>query len=174
MSWISIASRRLAFLGTPLLLGASLAWSVNAQTQTAAATSGEGGLKAARQAIETRQAVYKLIGSNFRPLGDVLKGSVKYDAADVEKRIARIAFLAGLLDDVFPEFSNIGEPDTKTTADAWLNHADFDKKLNEFHAHALALVQVNATEKDATEAFKAAITALAQDCKGCHDSYRAK
>jgi cytochrome c556 len=56
----------------------------------------------------------------------------------------------------------------------WTNRADFDKRLKDFQAHAAALVQVNATEKGATDGFKAAVIALGEDCKGCHDTYKVK
>jgi len=59
--------------------------------------------------------VYKLIGSNFRPLGALLKDDGKYDAADVNKRIDREVFLIGLSPDVFPDYSNVGEPDSKAS-----------------------------------------------------------
>ena len=54
----------------------------------------------------------------------------------------------------------------------WSDHADFDKKLKDFQAHAADPAEVNAKEKGATDAFKAAVAALAQDCKGCHDTYK--
>jgi cytochrome c556 len=56
----------------------------------------------------------------------------------------------------------------------WDNRQDFEKKLKDFQDHVAFLVQVNATEKGATDAFKAAVNTVAQDCKGCHDSFRAE
>ncbi|WOJ90855.1 cytochrome c [Methylocapsa polymorpha] len=107
-------------------------------------------------------------------IGNVLKGSVPYDAAAVQKSIARVVFLSDLVSEGFPEISNIGEPDTKAKADIWTNRADFDKKVKDFQAHLVALQQVNDTEKDASEAFKTAANAVAQDCKACHDEYKVK
>jgi cytochrome c556 len=171
MNWSAMASHRILTASGSLLLCATFAWSVHAQAPAAAE---EAGLKAARQAIETRQAVYKLIGNNFRVLGDVAKGSTKYDAADLKKRIALVVFLSDMLDDAFPDISNLGEPETKTKPDAWTNRADFEKRLKDLHEHAVVLAQLDARELGPTEAFKANVTALAQDCKGCHDTYRAK
>jgi len=174
---------RMSAVGAVLIFGASFAFSAGAQTApapegtppaVAPAPAPTPGPSPARQAIEARKAVFTLIGSNFRPLGNVVKGATPYDAADAQKRIARLAFLAELLNDAFPDVSNTGEPDTKTKAEAWTNRADFDKKLKEFQAHLATLGQVNATEKGATEAFKVAFTAVGQDCKGCHDTYKVK
>jgi cytochrome c556 len=161
----SLPSIRFVSIAGAAFIATSLAVSVYAQT---AATP------AARQTIEARKAAYTLIGRNFRPIGDVLKGTVKYDDVDVEKRIARIAFLSGLLNEEFPESTNLGEPETKAKADLWGNRADFDKRLREFQDHVVALADINARDKGPTDAFKAAATTLGQDCKGCHDTYKAK
>jgi len=166
-----MTASRMMLAGGALILGASFALSAYSQTPPA---GGAAGPSPARQAVETRKAVFTLIGNNFRLIGNVLKGSVPYDSAAVQKSIARVVFLSDLVSEGFPEVSNIGEPDTKAKADIWTNRADFDKKVKNFQAHAIALQQVNDTEKDASEAFKTAANAVAQDCKACHDEYKAK
>jgi len=151
------------------LLGSGIALSVHAQTAPK-----EGDLKQARQAVEVRKAVFTLIGSNFQPLGNILKGTVPYDSGKVKVNVARLAVLSEFVNDIFPDYSNLGEPETKTKADAWTNKEDLLKRIADFQAHAQNLVKVSATEGDATDAFKAAVTAVGQDCKGCHDLYKAK
>jgi cytochrome c556 len=131
-------------------------------------------LSQARQIVETRRAIFTLIGANFRPLGAVLKGEKPYDGADAEKRLTRIVFLSALLDEAFPDSSNIGLPDTKTKAEAWSDRDDFTKKLKEFQSNAAALQKVNSAEKSDTDAFKTALKNVAQGCKGCHDTYKEK
>lgn len=162
-------AHRAMLVGAALLVGAGFALAANAQTAPAA-----GSVAAARQSVDVRKAVFTLIGSNCRVLADVLKGNVAYDAADVQKRAARIAFLAPLLGEAFPEASNLGEPDSKAKPDIWANRADFDKKLQDLQAHSAALVQVAAVETSNTDAYKTAFSALAQDCKGCHETYKVK
>ena len=159
------APRALA-VGAALLLGAGFAISANAQNAPGPSPS--------RQAVEARKAAFVLIANNFRPLGEVVKGNVPYDPAEVQKRAARVAFLGGLLDEAFPDASNLGEPYSKAKAEVWSDHAGFDKKLKDFQAHAATLVQVSATEKSATDAFKTAFAAVGQDCKGCHETYKVK
>jgi cytochrome c556 len=176
MNWTlpSVRSpKHIAIATTVIVFGVSLGIPAGAQTAAPAGQPAPATV-AARQAIEARKAAYALIGRNFRPLGDILKGTVKYDDADVEKGIARIAFLAGLVNEEFPESSNLGEPDTKAKPDIWSNRADFDKRLRELQLHIAALAEVNATDKAPSEAFKAAVTTLGQDCKGCHDTYKLK
>jgi cytochrome c556 len=129
---------------------------------------------AAKQAVESRKAAYTLIGNSFRYFGAVAKGAAPYDEAEATKRAARIVFLSGIVEEAFPEGSNPGEPESKAKADVWSNRADFDKKLKTFQADAQALVEVNGKEKAATDAWKASVAALAQDCKGCHETYKVK
>ena len=144
----------------------------SAWTQSAPAPAA--GPSPARVAVENRRAAYQLIGSSFRYFGAVAKGTTPYDEAEASKRAARIALLATIPGENFPEGSNLGEPDSKAKADIWSSRADFDKKLKDFEAHAANLAEVNAKEKGATDALKAAIASLAQDCKGCHDQYKVK
>lgn len=172
-----IAARLLIVAGCAGIAGADAVWAADAQTPPPAeppAAASSGASPQARAAVEVRKAAYTLVGANFKPLGAVLKGAAPYDAAEAQKNIARIAFLAELLNDAFPDVSNVGEPDSKAKSEIWSNRADFDKKLKQFQSDAIALVQVNATEQGATEAFKTAVTTLGQDCKACHDLYKVK
>jgi len=157
-----------------VLIGAaflSIATAVAANAQTVP-PGGAPGPSPARQAVDARRAAYTLIGANFRPLGAILKGAAPADAAEVNKRATRLAFLAGLLDENFPEVSNLGAPDTKAKAEIWSDRADFDKKLKGFRTDVAALVQVSGAGSGSADAVKAAIAAVGQDCKACHDKYR--
>lgn len=164
MKTFSSAARHLALTGVALALGVGMAAAAHAQT----------GPSPARQAIDARKAVFTLIGQNCRNLGEVVKGNAAFDATDVQKRANRIALLSEFLNDTFPDISNLGEPDTKTKAEAWTGKADFTKQVKAFQDHASALVTVSTAEKSNSEAFKTAFGALAQDCKSCHDTYRIK
>jgi len=160
------ARNSLIFGGVTL---ASLGFVLNASSQQA------NPLNAARQIIEERKAAYKLIGASFRPLGNVLKGTTPYDAAIVDKAVARTAYLAGFLDEAsFPESTNLGESETKAKPDIWTKRAEFDKRLKDFQAHTQKLQAVNEADKSASEAFKTALNTVAQDCKSCHDDFRVK
>ncbi|WP_442755745.1 c-type cytochrome [Methylocystis sp. JAN1] len=161
-----------ATLCAALLISASVA--VTARAQNAPPANPPPAPSTTKQAIENRKAAYTLVGNYFRWFGAVAKGNASYDEAEASKRASRIAFLAGIVEDAFPEGSNVGEPDSKAKADLWSNRADFDKRLKDFQSHAQALVEANAREKGATESFKAAVATLAGDCKGCHETYKAK
>jgi len=125
-----------------------------------------------KQAIENRKAVFTLIGNNFKPIGEILRGNSTYESVEVGKYATRVTFLTGLLVEAFPEVSKTG--DTQAKPEIWSNRADFDKRLKDFGDHASALSQVVAQGGGNSDAFKAAARAVAQDCKGCHDNYRSK
>ncbi len=91
---------------------------------------------------------------------------------NVGKYATRVSFLTTFLSDAFPEVSKIG--DTRAKAQIWSQRADFDRKVKEFHDHALALSEVAARPEGNSDAFKSAARAVAQDCKSCHDDYRNK
>jgi cytochrome c556 len=160
--------------GAFAILISALVASATAQTAPPPAAPAASGPSPTKQAVENRKAAYTLIANSFRYFGAVAKGATPYDEAEATKRAARIALLAAIPAENFPEASNVGEPESKAKADIWSNRADFDKKLRDFQTHAAEFVEINAKEKGATDAFKTAVAALGQDCKGCHDSYKAK
>jgi cytochrome c556 len=126
----------------------------------------------ARQAIENRKAVFTLIGNNFRPIAEILRGNATYESVDVSKYSTRVAFLTNFLAEAFPDISKSG--DTQAKAEIWSSRPDFDKRAKDFSDHAVVLSHVIAQGGGNSDAFKAAARAVAQDCKGCHDNYRNK
>jgi cytochrome c556 len=129
---------------------------------------------AGRKAVDERKAVYTLVGASFRPLGAILKGDVPYAAAEVNKRLSRLAVLAPYTTEVFPDASNLGEPDTKAKPEVWSKRADFDAKQKEFVADVAALVAANAKDQAFSDTVKTALGKAAEDCKGCHDDFKLK
>jgi len=112
MSRTSLTARRMMVVGGGLILGAAFALSAKSQTAPAAAPPAAPAAASpspARLAIENRKAVYTLIGNNFKPLGAVLKGS-PYDAATIQKSIARLVFLSAFWTTHFPKFPTSANP----------------------------------------------------------------
>jgi cytochrome c556 len=129
----------------------------------------------AKRAIDERKAIFSLIGSNFRPIGEQLQGRGSLDAKEARKRAERLAFLSSLAGDAFSDASNIGEAGgTRAKAEIWGKRADFDKAIADFVKHSQELAQAAATEAPGSAAFKSAAGAVAQDCKSCHDTFRSK
>jgi len=167
MSRKPTSARWIAVAGSALMLTATFALTAKAQQ-----AAPPGPPSPATQAINVRKAVFTLIGSNFKPVGEVLQGRANYESVDVPKSAGRVAFLAGLLNEAFPDNSASG--DTKARPEIWSNRADFDKRVKDFQDHSAALVQVAARDKSGSDAFKAAAAAVGQDCKGCHENYKVK
>jgi cytochrome c556 len=170
-------SRGLKVAGGTLLLGAVV--SIAAAQAPGGGMAG-GGMGAgqvekppAEAAIEYRQALYKVIGANFTPVGAVLQGRAEFNGADMLKRAERTAQLAVMLDDAFPEISKTGN--TKALPEIWTNRAKFDAIAKDFVTHSAALVAVlKKDSSSATAEFKAAATAVAGDCRNCHMEFRAR
>ena len=148
-----------------LLLAASITSDATAQTAPTPANP-------AKQAIENRKSVFTLIGNNFRPVAEILRGNLKYESIDVSKYASRVAFLATFVAEAFPEISKTG--DTRAKSEIWSDHDAFEKRVKDFQEHTHALSQLVTTGAGDNDAFKAAARAVAQDCKGCHDNYRSK
>lgn len=149
-------------------------FAADAPAEKPAAAPAAGGPSPAKQAVNVRKAAFTLIGNNFKPIADAAQGKAEYNQADIEKRAKRLVVLSDILDGSFPEGSNLGEPDSKARPEIWAQKADFDKKLKDFQEHAANLAKVAATESTASDKFKEAFGAVGKDCKGCHDSFKAK
>jgi len=119
----------------------------------------------AKRAIDERKAIFTLVSANFRPIGDQLQGRASLDGAEARKRAERLAFLASLAIDAFPDISNVGDSATRAKPDIWSKRADFDKLIADFAKHSQALARAAATQAPGSDAFKAAAGAVAQDNK---------
>jgi len=120
-------------------------------------------------AINYRQSAYNLIGWNFGPLAQMMRGKAPWDAAEFSRRADRVAFLAPQLLEGFPEGSDKGA-DTEAKPDIWKHMDDFKVKMDDFvkQSKLLADVAKGGDEAKMKEQFKQTAAA----CKACHDKYR--
>jgi len=167
---------RTAWFSHALLLGVTLSLTAAAQNAPQAGGSPPGGPGAmpspAERAIEYRQALYTVVGGNFGPIGGILQGKAEYHAADVAKRAERLAFLATMAGDAFPEISKTGK--TKAKPEIWSNQDGFAKAVKAFEDSTANLAALVKTDNTNSAAFKAAAGKVGEACKGCHDDFRAK
>jgi cytochrome c556 len=127
----------------------------------------------ADQAINYRKALYTVLSGNFSPLGGVLQGRAEFNGATAPRQAERAAQIAAMLIDAYPDISKTGN--TKAKAEIWSNRAEFDKLNKSLADHTAALAAVlKKDSKSASAEFKTAATAVAQDCKDCHDKFRSK
>jgi cytochrome c556 len=136
--------------------------------QPAAAASDEP--DAALAAVELRQAPMKLLSWSFGPVGGMLRGSVDFDAAVVERNTARMAHAASYIPALFETDTSGSDVETRALPSIWANKADFDMKAQALIDAATAASAAAATGDQA--ATMAAVGAMGQTCGGCHDDYR--
>jgi cytochrome c556 len=125
--------------------------------------------EAAHDAIQYRKALMQVMGMNFMPVGEMLQGHIAYNAAEATRRAERVAFIARMLGEAFPDVSRVGNTNAKP--EIWTNRADFNKHLQALVDSTAALsAQLQKAPADAA-AFKKAAGAAGQACKDCHDRY---
>ena len=154
-----IREKAVRVLAAVWLLGAAAA--VQAQTATPA-----------EKAIEYRQAVFKVVAGNFGPLAQNAQGKLELQPAAVRQYASRLAAIAEFTPDAFPEISREGK--TRAKPEIWANRAEFDKLLKDLNDATRSLAGVTANASAKPEDFKAAVGAVGNTCKGCHDKFREK
>jgi cytochrome c556 len=126
----------------------------------------------AEKAIQYRQAVFKVIAGNFGPLAQNAQGKLELPPGAARKYAERLAAIAEFAADAFPDISREGE--TKAKPEIWTSRAEFDKLLADLTTATRSLATVTANGSAKPEDFKAAVGAVGNACKACHDKYRAK
>jgi cytochrome c556 len=121
--------------------------------------------------VEYRKAVYAVLSGNFGPLGAMAGGKAPYDAAEVQLRAPRVAAMAAMITDAFPESSK-GVGDTKAKPEIWTDTAKFAAAVKEIQTKTAALATLVASDKTNSAAFQKAVGEVGGACKGCHDDFR--
>jgi len=127
------------------------------------------GAMAQNNPILQRKAILKGFGQATKPIADMLKGSIPYDNATVQKSLTTIADGSKKLPDLFPDNSKTGD-DTAALPKIW----EEKDKFNAIYAKLAAAA--TAAEGSITDeaSLKANIGSVLGNCKTCHDDYRAK
>lgn len=143
-----------------MLLAASAA---NAQELTA---------EQAQAAAETRQAVFKLLGWNMDPMGEMLRNRLPFDAGQIAVSAQRISQLAPMIPEVFETDTRGMSVTTQARDGLWTNLDDFRQRAAQLAESARDLETI--AEGGDRAAIGRAIGALGQVCGGCHDAYRSQ
>jgi cytochrome c556 len=150
-----------AALGSLVMASAAMAQGAPPQTPEQQAAT----------AVLTRQAVFKLNGFVFGPVGGMLRGA-PFDAKVAEKAGARLQVLGGLIPEVFMKDTHTFTLTTKAREGIWTNKSDFDSKANDLVKAAADLEAAAKTGDEA--ATKKAAAAVGKTCGACHDQFRDK
>lgn len=123
------------------------------------------------QAVKYRQSVYKVILWNFGPMAAMVRGQAPWDQAEFTRRAERVATMAPMLLEGYPEGSG---PEagvhTRARPELWKNVDDFRSLMKSMEGKAADLATV-AKSGDADET-KTAFGELGKACGACHDKYR--
>jgi len=126
----------------------------------------------AERAIEYRQAVFKIVAGNFGPLSQVAQGKAEFKPDVAAKQATRLSQIATFVGDAHPDISKEGK--TRALPAIWSNRKEFDQIAADFAAHTKTLAEVVENSSSAGDELKAAVAAVGNDCKACHDKFRSK
>lgn len=129
---------------------------------------------AADDPIAVRQALMESNGASAGASGAMLKGEMDYNPAVAKAAINALHATALAFGDYFPEGSETGG-DTTASPKIWEDMEGFQEAVTKFQTDAAAAVEASGKDGPADlEAFKAAITPVLGNCKGCHEDFRIK
>lgn len=124
----------------------------------------------AEKAAQTRQAVLKVIGWNIAPIGAMAQDKIPWDQQLFARNAQRIAWMTTMIPDAFGADTRDHELQTQALPVIWEEHDRFRELAGNVRRSAERLVEV-AASGDREEA-RAAVSALTDDCKACHDRFR--
>ena len=121
-------------------------------------------------AIKYRKASFVVTAAHFGRIGAMAQGKAPFDAKVAAESADIVANMSKLPWAGFGEGTDVGE--TKAKPEIWKQGAKFKEAADKFQQEA---VKLQAAAKGGKEAdVKAAFTATAGTCKGCHDDFRNK
>ncbi|MEM7613085.1 MAG: cytochrome c [Pseudomonadota bacterium] len=123
---------------------------------------------AADNPILERQKAMKKVGKAAKPMGQMLRGAVEFDAAVVSASLQTFYDKSMVYGDLFPEGSETGD-DTEAAPAIWSDRAGFEEAINNWRSATKAALDAN--PQSLAEA-RPVVGPVFQTCKGCHDDYR--
>jgi cytochrome c556 len=125
-----------------------------------------------QKAVETRQAVFKVLNYNSEQFFLMMKNKAPFDASAVQRAAGRIEMLAPMIPETFATDTRKGSAKTQAREGIWTNAADFKAKSDDL-ARAAAALNAAARTGDKGATMKAA-GAVGKACSACHDNYKDK
>lgn len=119
--------------------------------------------------IAARKALMKANGQSAGVLAKMVKGEAPFDADAAKKAFATFEDAAAKMPNLFPDNSKTGG-ETAAAPKIWEDTADFKARFVKLGNDAKA---ASASVKD-VDSLKAAFSAMANNCNGCHEVYRLK
>ncbi len=122
-------------------------------------------------AVETRQAVFKLLGYNMAPITAMSRGEMEFDAELAERNALRIQALAPMIVELF-EALDTREFNVHTRAlpGIWDNMDEFRELAGNLETAAATFAET-AAGGDRMQTI-GAVRAFGSSCGNCHEPYR--
>jgi len=139
---------------------------------TAQAVHAQDASDSLQKAVDTRQAVFKVINYNSEQFFQMMKNKAPFDASVVQRAAGRIEMLAPMIPEAFATDTRKGSAKTQAREGIWTNAADFKAKSEDL-ARAAAALNAAAKTGDKGATMKAA-GAVGKVCSACHDNYKDK
>ena len=128
--------------------------------------------KHAQKATETRQALFKLMGSNMGPLGAMAKGRIPMSAEKAKKHAIRINQLSLMVADYLKADTTGHSVETEALDAIWKKPEAFAKRIKDLEGASAKLIEAAGGSDES--AIKKAIGGVGRTCGGCHDDFKAE
>lgn len=119
---------------------------------------------------EQRHELMEGVGDGAKAIGGMLEGERPFDAAAAMSALQTWDHAAGVVGDLFPEGTESGY-DTRAKPNIWSDRAGFDAALQ---AWSEAVDAAIAADPQDLASLEAAAGPVFQECKACHEDYRAE
>lgn len=123
---------------------------------------------AADDPIHERHELMESVGKAAKPIGQMFKGEIDYDASVVMKSLSTWKSVGEKFGDLFPEGSETGQ-DTEAAPAIWEDRDGFNDALAMWVEATDKAIAANPQSLDDA---KPTVGAIFNTCKNCHDSYR--
>jgi cytochrome c556 len=123
----------------------------------------------AQDPIAARKALMKTTGEQAQLGAKMVRGEVPFDLEKAKAVFAQYEKTSAEAPKLFPDNSKTGG-ETAAMPAIWEKKADFDAKLTKLGVDA----KDAGTKVKDLDSFKVAFPAVAKNCGGCHEDYRAK
>jgi cytochrome c556 len=125
----------------------------------------------ATRVTETRQGLLKVVGWSVTPLNAMARGDLEWNDELMRRNSQRVAWLVTMIPDAFRADTRAHELETRALPVIWEEFDRFEELAGNVRSSAERLVEVAAGgDRRATER---AVGALLDDCRACHDTFRA-
>lgn len=121
--------------------------------------------------IKDRQALMSMQNWALRDIALMVKGQRSYDPAIIARSAALLEATNKMIPEAFPPGTESGAPN-RARPEIWSDPEKFKAALTRFQAEVPKLNE--AAKAGTPDALRAAFSAVAKGCDGCHDSFRAK